>query len=134
MQRITLEMDRIARGEHYDPFQVLGPHLVRQKGKKSVLIRAFLPQAEEALVLPSGDSEQPMRRTAPDGFFEATFPDCDHVFPYRFKVIPQSGPAALVDDPYRFPPQLSEFDLYLIGEGSHRNLYDRLGAHPHEVE
>ncbi len=32
--------------------------------------------------------------------------------------------------PYRFPPILSEFDLYLLGEGTHLNLYDKLGAHP----
>ena len=32
--------------------------------------------------------------------------------------------------PYRFPPILSDFDLYLLGEGNHLHLYDKLGAHP----
>ena len=35
-----------------------------------------------------------------------------------------------IEDPYRFPPILSDFDLYLLGEGTHVNLYEKLGAHP----
>jgi 1,4-alpha-glucan branching enzyme len=33
-------------------------------------------------------------------------------------------------DPYRFPPILSDFDLHLLGEGTHQHLYEKLGAHP----
>jgi 1,4-alpha-glucan branching enzyme len=33
-----------------------------------------------------------------------------------------------VADPYCFGPVLSEFDLHLYGEGSHLNLFDKLGA------
>ena len=36
--------------------------------------------------------------------------------------------------PYRFPPILSDFDLYLLGEGTHLQLYDKLGAHPMVLE
>src|SRR5262249_46825556 len=32
--------------------------------------------------------------------------------------------------PYRFPPVLSDLDLYLLAEGTHLKLYDKLGAHP----
>src|SRR5262249_43570166 len=35
-----------------------------------------------------------------------------------------------LEDPYRFPPILSEFDLYLLGEGTHMHLYEKLGAQP----
>ncbi len=35
-----------------------------------------------------------------------------------------------LEDPYRFPPILTDFDLYLLGEGTHQRLYDKLGAHP----
>jgi 1,4-alpha-glucan branching enzyme len=35
-----------------------------------------------------------------------------------------------IEDPYRFPPILSDLDLYLLGEGTHTQLYDKLGAHP----
>ena len=35
-----------------------------------------------------------------------------------------------IEDPYRFPPLLSDFDLYLLGEGTHMHPYEKLGAHP----
>src|SRR5258708_21877286 len=35
-----------------------------------------------------------------------------------------------LDDPYRFPPVLTDFDLYLLGEGTHQRIYDKLAAHP----
>jgi hypothetical protein len=35
-----------------------------------------------------------------------------------------------MEDPYRFPPILSDLDLYLLGEGTHMHLYEKLGAHP----
>src|SRR5690606_14253154 len=38
------------------------------------------------------------------------------------------------DDPYRFPPLLGELDLYLMGEGKHRRLYERMGAHPETID
>ncbi len=39
-----------------------------------------------------------------------------------------------LEDPYRFPPVLSDYDLYLLGEGNHLKMYDKLGAHPTEME
>ncbi|MCA9266146.1 MAG: 1,4-alpha-glucan branching enzyme, partial [Planctomycetales bacterium] len=37
-------------------------------------------------------------------------------------------------DPYAFPSILSDFDRYLIGEGRHWDIYERLGAHVREIE
>ena len=39
----------------------------------------------------------------------------------------------MLDDPYRYLPTISEFDLYLIGEGRHEELWRVLGAHVREV-
>lgn len=36
-------------------------------------------------------------------------------------------------DPYAFPPLLSDYDLHLLGEGSHWKSYEKLGAHRREV-
>jgi 1,4-alpha-glucan branching enzyme len=38
-----------------------------------------------------------------------------------------------IDDPYRFDAILGELDVYLIAEGNHLRLYDKLGAHPIEM-
>ncbi len=37
-------------------------------------------------------------------------------------------------DPYCFPPQLSDFDLHLFGEGKHWHAYRFLGAHYHVAD
>jgi 1,4-alpha-glucan branching enzyme len=37
-------------------------------------------------------------------------------------------------DPYRFPPVLGEIDVYLLAEGSHRRMWERLGAHPRTID
>ena len=34
-----------------------------------------------------------------------------------------------MEDAYRFPPILTDLDLYLLGEGTHLELYHKLGAH-----
>jgi 1,4-alpha-glucan branching enzyme len=40
----------------------------------------------------------------------------------------------IAHDPYSFPPQLTDFDLYLFGEGKHRHAYRFMGAHAHQVD
>src|ERR1700675_1237078 len=65
----------IARGEHSDPFAILGPHWTEQDGKKSLGIRVFRPNAAEVTVL-WGKKAEPHRalRIHPDGVFEARIP------------------------------------------------------------
>ena len=38
------------------------------------------------------------------------------------------------EDPYRFPPILGSLDVHLLAEGSHRRMFERLGAHPTTME
>ena len=53
----------------------------------------------------------------------------------RYQLRAQFGDKLVeLDDPYRFPPVLSDFDLYLLGEGTHQRIYDKLGAHPMTLE
>ena len=40
-----------------------------------------------------------------------------------------SGESQELDDPYRFPPLLTSFELYLHGEGTNYESYRTLGAH-----
>src|SRR4051794_21747025 len=124
------EIDRIVRSEHWNPFQVLGIHPVEIGGRKIVAVRAFLPEAAHAWVISDdGPTRTPMQRVHPDGFFEATFPDRDQVFAYRLLLDDGDDHQWELDDPYRFPPVLSELDIYLLAEGTHYNNYEKLGAH-----
>ena len=49
---------------------------------------------------------------------------------YRLEVQYVTGEPRLQDDPYRHLPSLGEFDLHLIGEGRHEQLWHALGARP----
>ena len=48
---------------------------------------------------------------------------------YRIAARLYDGSAVEFEDPYRFPPLLSDFDLHLHGEGTHYETYNSLGAH-----
>jgi 1,4-alpha-glucan branching enzyme len=53
---------------------------------------------------------------------------------YRLIWLDSDGAEHVTYDPYCFPPQLSEFDLHLFGEGRHWHIYRILGAHKLQVE
>jgi 1,4-alpha-glucan branching enzyme len=129
-------IEALVQGRHGDPFAVLGPHVLRQDDGSGVAIRAFLPGAEKVTVVPEGGGAptQPMARVHPDGLFEALFPGRDAVFPYRLHWVSAAGLETEIEDPYRFPSTLSDYDLYLLGEGAHFRVYEKLGAHPLSLE
>lgn len=139
------EIEAIVRGAHADPFRVLGAHAAEVEGKTGRVIRAFLPDAQRAWVVLSGAGSLAARQASPagapaahvfpmtrvhrKGFFEGLLPTED-VWGYRLRVEYEDGTVAEFLDCYAFSPVLTDFDLYLIGEGKHSYLYQRLGAHP----
>jgi len=132
------EVDLIVHANHWNPFQELGPHVVEYNGGRAVAIRAFLPEARHAWVndLSGGEpgSRVPMDRVHPDGLFERVFPGRTRAFPYRLAVENYEGYGWEFVDPYQFGPVLTEFDLHLLGEGTHYRNFERLGAHIREHE
>lgn len=127
----------IVRGEHSDPFHVLGAHPIKVAGQPAIAVRAFLPQAAQvwAIRKSSGASQIfPLERIQLDGFFEVVVRGATQVFPYRLRVKTSAGAEYEMEDPYRFPPVLSDFDLHLMGEGTHYKKYEKLGAHLTEME
>jgi 1,4-alpha-glucan branching enzyme len=127
-----IEMEAIAGGYHGDPFRILGPHRVEQdRSGKSWEIRSFLPHAAQASVLNSKGTV-PMERVHPHGLFVAKLSsDPAH---YRLRINKYSGETIDVEDPYRFPTLLTDFDLHIFGEGTHYEAYRTLGAHLQTVE
>ncbi|MCL4401160.1 MAG: 1,4-alpha-glucan branching protein GlgB [Acidobacteria bacterium] len=122
------EIEAIAGGYHGDAFRILGPHAVRKRGGQPRWeVRAFVPQAETVEVLLEGDCACPMIRKHADGFFVALLNG--DVQPYRLRLHLWDGGIAEIDDPYRFPTQLSDFDLHLHSEGTLYAAYETLGAH-----
>jgi 1,4-alpha-glucan branching enzyme len=129
-----VEIELIVRAEHADPFHVLGRHPVAREGVSGFAIRAFLPDAQEAFVVDTRSGHaHPMERVHPEGFYEVVFWGVTEAFPYRLRVVDRGGVRECLD-PYSFPPVLTDFDLYLIGEGTHQRIFEKLGAHVREVE
>jgi 1,4-alpha-glucan branching enzyme len=115
----------LAEARHADPFGVLGPH-VEPNG---VVIRAIVPTAERVTVTRNGSPGVEMICRHRSGIFEATIAGAKEIPDYRLHVSYHGGGTAKIDDPYRYGRVLTDFDLYLFGEGKHTRIYDKLGAH-----
>ena len=122
----------IVAGKHGDPFAVLGPH---GGAGDPHSVRAFWPGADGVEVIDRGTGETiaTLERLHPDGFFAGLIGDRHESSAYRLRFT-RGSDAWEADDPYRFPLILGEMDVYLIGEGSHRRIFECLGAHPMTVE
>ena len=119
-------LEALAEARHADPFGALGPHA----DSRGVVIRTIIPTAEHVSVTRNGSRPVPMTRRHSAGIFEALLPDVTEIPDYRLRVSYFGGGIAEIDDPYRYGRVLSDYDLYLFGEGKHTRIYDKLGAHP----
>ncbi len=115
----------IADGHHGDPFAVLGLHEVDGK----LVIRAMRPEADSVEVIDAktGRALVALERVT-DGLFAAVIPRRKKRFPYRLRMT-RGSDIWEEQDAYAFGPKLGEMDEYLLGEGTHNQLWDALGAH-----
>ena len=123
------DIDAIVRGRHADPFSVLGPH----DSADGLVVRAFWPRALSIAVVAQGDEASITRlaRLDAEGLFEGVIRSAERErFDYRLRIEDEAGHVFDLDDPYRYGPVLTDFDLHLLAEGTHVRAYDRLGARP----
>ena len=127
MSALSAEALAIIGGYHADPFRYLGLH--EENGH--AVVRAFLPDADEVAVIDAAKQEKELVRVHDSGLFcgEVSH-DTQH---YKLRARWKDKMIDL-EDPYRFPPVLSDYDLFLLGEGTHLESYDKLGAHPMVLE
>ncbi len=142
--RVDSQIGALIGGYFSDPFALLGPHPITE----GWAIRFFLPWAAEASVALKGVTVEQhtiaptkltdARKLRPEGFFEARLPsqqtDAPAAGSYKIVGRTQSGEPFEIYDPYAFPYLLSDYDLYLMGEGRHYDTYNKLGAHLVSVE
>src|SRR5947209_1108184 len=122
MTELSAEAYAIVEGRHSDPFHYLGLHT---EGDRNV-VRAFLPQASNVEAIGEHGETAKLARIHDAGLFAGALPNGSK----RYQLRARFGDNVVeLDDPYRFPPVLSDFDLYLLGEGTNQRLYDKLGAH-----
>ena len=121
------ELQQLLNAAHRDPFSLLGR---RFEGDR-LRVRALIPRAESVSIVEGG---HPMHRVEGTDIFE-WWGSADQV-PERYRLIWRDDEHRehIAHDPYCYPPQLSDFDLHLFGEGKHWHAHRLLGARVHETE
>jgi 1,4-alpha-glucan branching enzyme len=124
------EVELLVEGRLADPHRLLGAHPL----DGGVVVRAWRPAARAVVVRPENAPAVELELRHPAGLFEGVVPDADAPLRYELDVSYPDGNTFTLRDPYAFAPTLGELDLHLAGEGQHERIYERLGAHPREVE
>lgn len=122
-------------GEHGNPHKILGKHEENNK----ILIRAFLPDDKKAwVIIEEGDDKDnifEMEKVHQNGIFEISFEKSKKIFRYRIRTLSNQNEYKEFYDPYAFQkPILTDYDLYLMAEGTHYKNYEKLGSHIIEVD
>src|SRR5471032_1450750 len=117
----------LIEARHCDPFKILG---VRKNGKEWDA-HVLRPDAAEITVVDLKDSTRrfPLKRLNDEGLFEAALPGVDESFAYNLELKSHAGDIWTERDPYSFGPVLGDMDVYLFNEGTHYEIYRKLGAH-----
>lgn len=106
-------------GTHPAPFTILGPH----KSGARRWVTTFQPDAVE-VVATVGQRQTTLNRI--DGaVFAAPVAGKTYTLTMRYA----DGSEYTTHDPFAFGPVLTDFDQYLVGEGTHKELWRVLGAH-----
>ncbi|QDT11357.1 1,4-alpha-glucan branching protein GlgB [Planctomycetes bacterium K23_9] len=149
------EIASLIDGTYDNPANLLGPHPVDYRGQSATAVRSYMPDAQAAWVVDNASGvRRPMRKLHPAGFFEAI---CDGAIDvdassredgaransaktnnaesrYRIQMTDKSGEVVDKQDPYAAPSIFSDYDRYLLGEGRHLNMYERMGAQVRTVD
>lgn len=138
-QAVAADVAAIIGAYHGAPHTILGPHLVMDEANTTtslgVVIRTFRPLEQQVFVyLHDSGRRLPMVLTHADGFFEIFLPNASTPLAYHLLLIDGAGQEHEIEDPYRFGFYLTDYELYLHGEGNFFQSYKKLGAQRRTVE
>lgn len=124
--------DELMDGKINAPKQLLGNH----DYVDGQMITAYKPHSASCKVIsPDGKMEYWMEKIDDRGFYAMYLPK--KIFTgsrYRLVTNYYDGSTVVSADPYSFESQLTDFDIYLFGEGNHWDIYKKLGAHPMTID
>ena len=113
----------LLNGTHADPFSLLGVH----EGPDGSFARAILPGADEVSAFTlRGTSLGRLNRVDDTPMFEGKIRGKPKPVKYRCRANRHEW---WVTDPYSFGPVLGPVDDFLINQGTHLRLFDKMGAH-----
>ncbi|WP_319380119.1 1,4-alpha-glucan branching protein GlgB [Thiomicrorhabdus sp.] len=127
-------LEKLQNGRHYDPFEFLGCHSLSDD---RWVFRAWKPVANGCdLVLDNGE-RLALESYYDTGLFQVELDEA------MLEVLPAHPLLEWHEEgeqvysrvsPYSFAPQMGELDCHLFAEGQHWQIYDKLGAHPCEID
>jgi len=112
-------LDALNTGSHPRPFDVLGPH----KSRNRRWIVTFQPHAARVFATVAKKQTE-LQRIAGDVFAAPVAGKT-----YSLTMHYADGAKHTTRDPFSFDAVLTDFDKYLLGEGTHKELWRALGAH-----
>ncbi|MCT1954971.1 MULTISPECIES: 1,4-alpha-glucan branching protein GlgB [Dermabacter] len=123
------ELGSVATGSYYSPHSILGLHEY-EGGYTIRTLKPFADQVVALVRLENGERLEIELHHEYNGIFSAAFEAPNSpIMLHRLRVTWPGGGTEIVDEPYRFLPTISDFDLHLIREGRHEELWRALGAH-----
>ncbi len=129
--KISLEqVNQIVNNLHHNPFEILGCHQISKTfGSIKWIIRAYIPDATNiSVVLPKKKRSFPMHSLHHPHFFECEVKESE-IKPYQLEIT-KAGQKTIIYDSYQFTEDyITDYDIYLFGQGDHHYIYDKLGAH-----
>jgi 1,4-alpha-glucan branching enzyme len=129
------ETELLLRGESSNPHGVLGAHPGMRDGEPGVTVRAMHPDATSVECILSSGEAVPLQPVAgARGTFAAFIPHASVPLRYRLRFHFADGATWERGDPYRFLPTVGELDLHLFNEGTHRRLWEMMGAHARTID
>ena len=120
-------IQRLLDARLHDPFTVLGIHPLTN----GCIVRAFLPEAEQVHIT---DTACELARIEGTDLFEYHGPRQTIPDRYSLSITDKQGAERVSVDPYAFPAQIPDYDLYLFGNGRHWHIYRILGANQRNVD
>lgn len=138
------QIEEIIYSESDNPHELLGPH----KSGTQILIQAYFPEATAVKIRWNGTGkgtgktpanetlwkkDLPMEMADEDGYFAALVP-AKELPAYTYLVTDAKGTQKEWGEPYRFAPVITREDTDKFKNGIHYTIYEKLGAHPMEID
>lgn len=119
-----IELYELINAEHKDPHHFLGQHPL----DNAYYINVFKPSAKAVEIINVENNQTlAMEKIHDSGVFSVEIGPV--AIEYKLKIEEYSGYTWETHDAYSFEPQIQEMDLYLFMQGTHYEIYKKLGAH-----
>ena len=130
------QLGRLLHGDFSDPHAILGAHPATDGDDAGVVVRTMIPGAERVECVLDDGSVHPLAREAQGltDLYGVFLPGATLPLHYRLRFHYADGAVWERDDAYRFMPTLGDVDLHLFNEGTHHEIWKKLGAHLRTID